>query len=141
MYRLNTIYMKRFLLYTPIFLVFASCTKHAGDILPQPGDAAKAILRVAQPTAGGVYRNGDTVWIRAEAVAPANIHGYELSIRRPDDTTRVYYAHIHEHNDTLQIDQYWVNDRTNAQDLELEISLALDHGDSKYIRRIPFHVQ
>ncbi|TCJ12129.1 hypothetical protein EPD60_16385 [Flaviaesturariibacter flavus] len=133
--------MKHILFFSFALILFAACSKHAGDTDPGSVEADKAQLRVARPTANSIYRIGDTVRIKAEAIAPATIHGYELSIQRPGDTSRIYYAHIHDHNDTLQIDRYWVNDRAEAQGLELRISLTLDHEGNQYVRTIPFIVQ
>ncbi|RYZ24553.1 MAG: hypothetical protein EOO16_00170 [Chitinophagaceae bacterium] len=116
-----------------------ACTKHAGDLLA-PDEPAQAVLNVAQPTAGGEYRPGDTVRIVAEAIAPATIHGYDVAIVPVNDSTRLFYAQVHQHNDTLQISHFWVNDQAAAKELEVRITLTLDHEGNTLVRRIPFRV-
>ena len=123
-----------------LLLSLSACSKHAGDVAPAP-ESAGAVLTVAYPTVNAVYRNGDTVRVIAQAIAPNTIHGYEVGIYPASDSTQLYYTHVHDHNDTLRIDQYWVNDRTAAQSLEARITLTLDHEGHQLVRRIPFRVQ
>ncbi|TCZ66522.1 hypothetical protein [Flaviaesturariibacter aridisoli] len=116
-------------------LFLAACSKHSGDVAPT--ETPSATLTVLAPTTGATYRNGDTVWIKATAIAPANIHGYEVSINPAGDSTKLFSAHVHDHNDTLQINQYWVNDRTGVSNLEARILLTLDHEGHTLERVVP----
>ncbi|RYY41783.1 MAG: hypothetical protein EOO08_01240 [Chitinophagaceae bacterium] len=125
--------------YSFLLLSLAACTKHSGDVAAP--ESPGATLNIAQPLAGSVYHPGDTVRLEALAIAPANIHGYEVEIHRVNDTTKLFYAHVHDHNDTLQISQRWVNDRTSATALEARITLTLDHDGHQLQRSVSFQAQ
>ncbi|WP_460569734.1 hypothetical protein [Flaviaesturariibacter terrae] len=131
--------MKKKILLCPLLALLA-CTKHPGESTA-PVTASPATLHVAAPTANARYAAADTVRIVASAIAPATIHGYELSIHKAGDTTTLYYAHIHDHNDTLAINQYWVNDQPAPANLELRIVLALDHEGHTLAQTVPFSIQ
>ncbi|RYY99702.1 MAG: hypothetical protein EOO11_04030 [Chitinophagaceae bacterium] len=132
--------MKHILFSSAILLCLAACSKHAGDTEPDPHSVPAATLTLSSPVAGAHYNYGDTVWFRGTAVSTATIHGYDLSVRRANDSASLYYQHYHNHNDTIQINQYWVNDRTVAGDLEAGILLTLDHEGHVLERKVAVHV-
>lgn len=105
--------------------MFIACSKHAGDVdEPIPS----ATLTFSSPTEGGVYHSGDSLRIQGLAIASADMHGYELSVKNAADTSVVYYnQHIHDHGDTLLINQVWKDTLTTAADLQVEVTLILDH--------------
>ena len=131
--------MKSLFAIASLLFVLASCTKHSGDVTAT--ETPTATLTVLTPTTGATYRLNDTVWIKATAIAPANIHGYDVSINPAGDTTKLFSAHVHDHNDTLQINQYWVNDRTAPGNLEVRILLTLDHDGHTLERVVPIAVR
>ena len=104
---------------------FFACTKHSGDVEePIP----IATLTFSSPTEGAVYHTGDSVLVQGLAAASADMHGYEISIKNADDTAVVYYSkHIHDHGDTLLINQGWKDTLTTTASLQLEVTLILDH--------------
>ncbi|GAA4334574.1 hypothetical protein [Flaviaesturariibacter amylovorans] len=121
-------------------LALSACSKHAGDLEEPHHHATDAVVVFARPTANAVFANGDTVRIEAQAIAPATIHGYELTITKAGDTTTIFQARVHDHNDTLRINQFWVNDRTEAQQLEAKVKLQLDHDGGRLTRSTVFRV-
>ncbi|RYZ19546.1 MAG: hypothetical protein EOO16_19610 [Chitinophagaceae bacterium] len=122
-------------------LALLACTRHQGDV-PAPATAAEAaMLTIFEPGIQAQYRFGDTLHLRAIATAPATIHGYEWSVCPVNDTTRLYSEHVHDHNDTLHIDRYWVNDRPTPVALELRITLTLDHEGHTLLRTVPFEAR
>jgi len=104
--------------------VIASCSKHEGDVLAVDPSFS---FRFDAPTAGGSYSPGDTVLVRGTAIAPATIHGYELIIKKAGDTTVLYSKGVHDHNDTLLVNEKWKVDITSAENLEARIIFNLDH--------------
>jgi hypothetical protein len=122
-------------------LLLAACGKHASDIEVPEDVLPTATLELSQPSANGVYRNGDTVRFTGRAISTASIHGYDVYIRKANDTTEIFYNHIHDHNDTINIDTYWINDRATALDLEGTIMLYLDHDGHVLKKTIPFKTQ
>ena len=116
-----------------------ACTKHQGDIEEQ---VPTATLTFASPTNGAVYQHGDSVLIQGLAIATEVMHGYKVSIKNAADTSVVYYAeHIHDHNDTLQINQAWKNTLTTAATLQVEVVLTLDHEGHTSRKAVNFKTQ
>jgi hypothetical protein len=104
---------------------FAACTKHAGDL---EETIPTATITFAAPTEGTTYRTGDSIRIQGVAISSAVMHGCQIAIRNAADTSVVYYAeHVHDHNDTITINKAWKNTLTTAADLQVEVTLALDH--------------
>ncbi|RYY87423.1 MAG: hypothetical protein EOO15_11880 [Chitinophagaceae bacterium] len=122
-----------------LLLLLPACTRHSGDVAAP--ESMAATLTIAQPLAGAIFHIGDTVTIEADAIAPATIHGYEVEIHRLNDTTKLFYAHVHDHNDTLQISKRWVNDRSTPVALEARITLTLDHEGHQLQRSVNFQAQ
>ncbi|TCJ19625.1 hypothetical protein EPD60_00445 [Flaviaesturariibacter flavus] len=118
-----------------------ACSKHSGDVEPTDDIIPVATLDIAQPTAGGTYRNGDTVRFVATAISTENIHGYDVFVRKANDTANIWFEHIHDHNDTLRINAYWINDRTAPQSMEANFTLYLDHDGHLLKKSVPFQVQ
>ncbi|RYY90969.1 MAG: hypothetical protein EOO15_00010 [Chitinophagaceae bacterium] len=129
----------RYLLALP--LIALACSKHAGDTEPAEDHIPVATLSIAQPTAGATYRNGDTVRFVATAISTENIHGYDVYVRRAGDTANLYFDHIHDHNDTIRINTYWINDRAAPQNLEANFTLYLDHDGHLLKKSVPISVQ
>src|SRR3954468_20353213 len=88
---LLNILMKKIFVLAAICVVTA-CTKHANDIKI---DTPTPTVIVFEPTAGAVYHNSDSITINALAIAPAVIHGYDLAIKKGNDTTTYYFEHVH----------------------------------------------
>jgi len=117
--------LKSVILVSFIGVALAACNKHAGDVdEPIP----TATITITNPTDGAVYKNGDSIRIQGLAIASANMHGYEVSIKNAADTSVVYFSqHIHDHNDTLQINQAWQDTLTTATKLQVQVLVVLDH--------------
>ena len=105
---------------------FYSCTKHAGDTAEET--IPTATITFSSPTQGAVYQKGDSILIQGTAISTETIHGYEVSIRNAADTAVLYYAeHVHDHNDTIVIDKKWKNTLTTATNLQVAVTVTLDH--------------
>lgn len=107
-----------------ILICFAACTKHAGDL---PEHIPSAIVEISKPTEGQMFNAGDSIQIKATAISTETIHGYDVYLTKQNDTARLYTNHVHDHNDTLFIDQKWKFDNAFRGNLEAHILLALDH--------------
>ncbi len=119
-------------------LGLVACTKHHGDIgeyIPE------AVIKFLSPTPGAVLNAGDSINIMAVAISTETIHGYDLAIRKTGDTTKAYFNHTHDHNDTILIDQKWGSLVTNPANLEAEITLYLDHEGHTKKARVAFSVE
>jgi hypothetical protein len=116
--------------------LMVSCAKHKNDIEdPTP----KATIEFLSPGLGELYNKTDNITIRATAISTATIHGYDLIVRRAEDTAKIYFKHIHDHNDTLQISQDW--NATASGELQAEILLYVDHDGHTASRKAFFRVR
>ena len=115
-----------------------SCSKHKGDIeeyIPTAG------IVFSNPVPNTVYHPGDTVFIKGTAISTAVIHGYDIAIRKVNDTTTLFFINKHDHNDTLQINQSWKNELVQPASLEATVTLYLDHEHHTYTRKLGFRVE
>ena len=116
----------------------SSCAKHNGDIVAPPPVAA---ISFSDPLPGSVFHFGDSVNVQAIAIAKNTVHGYDFSINKRNDTTKLYFKHVHDHNDTLFINQKWANSFSSSTDLEAKILLYLDHEGNTFSKTISFKAQ
>jgi hypothetical protein len=119
-------------------LIFIACEKHTMDKEPALEGAA---ITISEPTAGATYQLGDSISIRAKAIYKQNIHGYDLAIRKTNDTTVYYFIHVHDHNDTLLVDQKWKNTLSGPLNMEAELTFYLDHDGTTGIRKATFNIE
>ena len=126
------------LLFVTIFTLFVSCTKHQDDVRE---NIPLHTINFTSPTLSSTYRNGDSIAIQATAISTATIHGYDIIVRKLNDTTRLYFKNVHDHNDTLSINQKWKNNITTQTNMEAEIVLYLDHDGHTGSRKASFRIQ
>jgi hypothetical protein len=118
------------------------CKKHTAEIIPIVHEPIPvAVLTIASPTAGAVYATGDSIAIVATAIANAEMHGYNLEIRKLNDTALYYTEFFHNHNDTININTKWKNTLTVPANLEVVVSLLLDHDGHMHTQRVSFTTQ
>jgi hypothetical protein len=130
--------MKKVISILLLTALIASCTKHKGDI----EDAAPvASLMFLNPSINKTYRSGDSVNINALAISSASIHGYDLIIKKQNDTTTCYFLHVHEHNDTININKSWVNNMSGAHKMDAFIKLYLDHDGHVLTGKASFTIE
>ena len=120
-----------------ITILMAACTKHVNDI---EDTVPKATIQVLQPTAGAVFNSNHSISIQATAVATATIHGYDIIIRKAEDSAKLYFKHIHDHNDTLAINHKFKPDASNTA-LQMELVLYLDHDGHTANKKVSFRVE
>ena len=118
--------------------VFLSCSKHKGDI---EENIPVATIKFESPTASTVYQSGDSVRIKGTAISTATVHGYDIIIRKTTDTTKLFFQHVHDHNDTLLIDKKWKNHLSVAANMEAQVILYLDHEGHTGSKKVSFRVQ
>ena len=68
-------------------------------------------------------------------------NGYDIIIRKLNDTTKLYFKNVHDHNDTLSINQKWKNTITTQTNMEAEIVLYLDHDGHTGSKKAFFKIQ
>jgi hypothetical protein len=123
------------------FLVI-SCDKNDSES-EDPETLPAATIQFSSPLPNAVYNNGDSVAITATAISTESIHGYDLAIRNADDTTSsLYFIHIHDHNDTIYINEKWKSAAASLPaNLNAEIIIYVDHNGHTLKEKVGFRVQ
>ena len=132
--------MKKIASYSSIIIAFVlfSCSKHRGDI---PEHIPSATIVFQSPVAGSSYSNADSLFVSATAISTETIHGYDLAIRKTNDTTSYFFQHVHDHNDTLNINTKWKSTLSGINDMEVIVTLVLDHDGHTLTKKLPFKLQ
>lgn len=119
-------------------VLLTACTKHSGDMEAPP---AAVKFTFASPTENGVYNTNDSISIQGTAIALTTLHGYDLIIKNAADTTLYFSKHVHDHNDTLVINEKWKGTFTKSVTLEAQVTFAIDHDGNKFSKKVAFKVQ
>jgi hypothetical protein len=62
-------------------------------------------------------------------------------IRNANVATVYYSTKVHDHNDTLTINEKWKSTLESAADLEVQVMLHLDHDGNTATKKVSFKVQ
>ncbi len=119
-------------------LYFFSCGKHEKE--EEEHILVTASMVITSPLQNSVYYLGDTVRIQGSAVGTGVLHGYDIMIRRVSDGAQQYFQHIHDHNDTLAISDWWKNSFSGVE-LEVEVKVTLDHHGNTQSAKVRFQTQ
>jgi hypothetical protein len=136
--------MKNITKYAAMFaataLVFASCKKEETTEEPTPTPAPKVEFTITNPTDGGTYHLGDTVWVNVHIDYATELHGYEASIVNTSNSDEVVWeSHLHDHGDMFMVEGFWVNNVTMHSDMELRIEAFIDHDGNSETETVHFH--
>lgn len=118
-----------------VLLIFIfSCSKdNEESFLPT------AEIVISSPLKKTTINFGDTIYIHGSATSETGLHGYEIAIRKPGEAN-LYFQHFHEHADTLLLEDKWKNVVSSPSELEVFISVILDHNDRRKNVTIPLQV-
>lgn len=124
-------------------LLYSSCSRNDSADADESEPLPVATIQFSTPAQNAVYNNGDSVAIKATVISTASIHGYDLAIRDTRDTTKsLYFIHIHDHNDTVIVNEKW---KSAAEPLPAsllaEVTIYLDHDGHTQKGKVDFKVQ
>jgi hypothetical protein len=118
-----------------LFICTVACSKaNEESFLPT------AEIVINSPLQNSVIHPGDTIYIQGTATSTTGLHGYEITIRKPG-APYLYFQHFHEHSNTLHLEDKWKNVVSQPGDLEVLISVILDHHDRRKNVTIPLQVR
>src|SRR5688572_24358752 len=126
------------LLFTLLVIGFSACEKHRFDKIPV---TEPYILYFDSPLKDATFSTGDSIKISGMAIYKQSIHGYDIKLREVNDTSLLYFTHIHDHNDTLHINHTWKNNLTGSRNIEAEIIIYLDHDGNIGSKKTSFYLQ
>jgi len=89
-----------------------------------------ASINLTSPTAGATYGNADTVYITASITRSKEMHGYEYTLKKVSDQSVVTSGSNQSHSKSYSINSYWVNNLTAHTEMELILTVFLDHDHS-----------
>lgn len=120
-----------------LFCVFilCSCSRDEQDSVTLP----KANIDIISPVENSVVRLGDTLFISGTATCPHELHGYEIGIRKPG-ASNLFFQHYHGHGNTITMEEGWKNTINETSDMEVVVSVILDHEQHKQDKIIRFKI-
>ena len=126
------------LLIASLIMTLVSCTKHKDDY---EENIPVGTINFQSPINSSIYPAGDSILIKATAISTASIHGYDIIIRKTNDTAKIFFQHVHDHNDTLYINKKWKSTVLAPADMEAQVILYLDHDGNTLSKKAMFRIQ
>lgn len=99
----------------------------------------EAQLSISEPTTNKVYHLGDVVHIQGSASHYEQLHGWSLYILNKTTGDTVYTAEDHAHATTIEIHSSWVNNVSVDSDMELSVTVIVDHDGAVITDKVNFH--
>jgi hypothetical protein len=127
------------LLLTSLLTTLLGCTKDSAD---EEEPIVTATITINSPGEGAVFHNGDSIIVEGTAVGTGVLHGYEISIRKANESSNPYYfQHIHNHSSTIQFREGWKNNLTAPTNLEVVVDVIVDHEGNKNSKKFGIRVE
>ena len=104
--------------------IVAGCVKHSQE---EEAPVLTASIAFLKPTSGDIFHKGDSINIQAFVTAAQELHGFDLLIRKAGDASSYFFTHIHDHGDTIRVNQSWLDTLSSPANLEAELTIYLDH--------------
>lgn len=98
-----------------------------------------AVITFTSPAEHATFSNGDTVHVEGTAAAEEDLHGYELYILNKTAGDTVLFFSSPHHGTTITVDTFWVVGVIAASDMELGITVILDHQENRQTEKVDFH--
>lgn len=126
------------LLFVATIGLVSSCKKKDDNPSPTPTDNFS--ISITSPTDMQTFTNGSTVNIKATVSNSTEMHGYDVKItNKSKNNEEVFKKEVHEHGASYTIDESWVNNVTMHSDMELEITVYVDHEGNTKTQHVHFH--
>lgn len=126
------------LLFVATIGLVSSCKKK--DDNPSPTPTNNFSISITSPTAMQTFTNGSTVNVKATVSNDTEMHGYDIKIiNTSNNDEEVFKKEVHEHGSSYTIDESWVNNVTMHSDMELEITVYVDHEGNTKSEHLHFH--
>ena len=116
-------------------LLLTFCSRQNDEMnLPQ------ATIQITAPVEHSVVRFGETLSIKGTATSNAEMHGYEIGIRKSGGSNQ-FFQNYHGHGNTIVIEESLKNTINETVDMELVINVILDHELHKQSKIVQFKIQ
>lgn len=100
----------------------------------------QANIQITMPAEHSVVHFGETLSIKGTATSNAEMHGYEIGIRKSGGSN-LFFQNYHGHGNTIVIEESWKNTINETTDMELVINVILDHELHKQTEIVQFKIQ
>ena len=114
---------------------FSSCAEENGK------EKNSAVITITGPVENGYIHHTDTLEIRGTIVSVMDLHGYNISIRRADTQSEVFYYDDHYHGNNKNLNINWPCTVNEDVQLKLTITATLDHEGSAAIKSVSFNCE
>jgi hypothetical protein len=96
----------------------------------QAVDPSKLVVTFNSPTEGQVIKKGETLTIDADLSFNAEMHGYKLTLVNTTTNQELMNVEEHAHSDKLKVNKTWNDTLSSAADINLTLTVAIDHGNN-----------
>jgi hypothetical protein len=120
------------------FAVFAFGCQRQDKVTPSTADLK---IEINSPQEGQVFKPSDTVFIKANAEYPGELHGYEIAITNTETDSVLYNDERDIHLEHFTIDDQWIGNLAQATALKLSVTVYVDHDGNKKTKEINFSVK
>jgi hypothetical protein len=97
-------------------------------------------IQVDDPADNGLFYLNDTVHMNIHMTAEEQMHGFDIKIINTDaNDTLVYDTSAHAHGTDLHFHEYWINDVKTHSDMQLIVTVILDHDGNTLSDTTRFH--
>jgi hypothetical protein len=97
-------------------------------------------LNISKPIEAQTFKKGDTVFIKAKASYSELLHGYSLKISNKSSQEVYFDIDEHLHDATFEIDTFWVDSLGKNADLQLKLTVEIDHDGNNDSKEVNFNV-
>ena len=123
----------------PITLSLVSGCQKKDDTPVQPD---KVAIDLMTPCEHQEYKNGDTIFVKANVNYVSQLHGYAVTISDKNTGKIFYNNEDHAHGDHFSIDEYWIDTLGNNNEaLKLEVIAVIDHENNTANKEIELEHQ
>jgi hypothetical protein len=119
-----------------LLMAWAGACQNDHEAEPQ---ADQATITLTAPSEGTMFLANAVVPIAGTITAPANMHGYEITLRNKATNAVLFTANGHAHSASLSFNEQWTNNVSDDAEVEIEVVAILDHDGNKTVKKTTIH--
>lgn len=98
-----------------------------------------AKITINSPGNDGIFKEGETISINADAVGEFPLHGWNLKIVNKLKNTTIFEKKGEAHKTDLHVEAQWVVKITEHTDMQLQFSVELNRKGTLETKTVNFH--
>lgn len=96
-------------------------------------------ITISSPKNHSMYNLEQDIEIIGTIESNDELHGYEISIVQKSNDKIVFSKQVHEHEKLYKFSEVWKNEVNGMQDMELRVTVILDHKNHTTTETVKFH--